>query len=244
MKIEIERPLPSWARLLWLIAILVSIGIIMLPETEAAGTRITDMYRMMRDDFVSMKAKALSMIQLADERIVYYDQLLCSNGEMEFCPAPVVPEVSEGHTKLIVLKNMLATFYNNTRGQTDSSPCSANGVDICKMYDDGLNPIAISQDLWGYPFQKMDKVVLESIDKNPECMEYDGKTMTVIDSKAQCLQRDRDLRTNRCNPDKLITNQIDIFIKCDGNDRDTNYCEKSIVKAKAAGVCHYNVTLL
>jgi len=44
--------------------------------------------------------------------------------------------------------NVKITTYNPEVGQTDGSPCiGAIGKNVCQMYSDGLNPIAVSRDL-------------------------------------------------------------------------------------------------
>jgi len=42
------------------------------------------------------------------------------------------------------------TVYNPVAGQTDSTPCLAGGVNICKKHNSGVRVLALSQDLCGW----------------------------------------------------------------------------------------------
>lgn len=186
----------------------------------------------------------MNLAQIVQIKLDAMDEAFCKAGMTEYCDEVPTPKVSEGHTKLIVLKNIRATFYNNLRNQTDESPCEGAGGNICEAAKNGENPIAISREYYGYPFYFGDKVKLEAIDQNPECLAWNGKVMTVMDQLAECTKKNRDLRTNRCIEGKEIRNQIDIFIPCDGIEGMDNYCEKAVVKAKAAGTCRFNLIKL
>lgn len=74
---------------------------------------------------------------------------LCSEGDRRYCPPTYGVRV---------------TTYNDLEEQTDSTPCSGAGGDICKAYrEDGLRPLALSKDLRAkYGLKYGDKVWMES----------------------------------------------------------------------------------
>jgi len=176
------------------------------------------------------------------------DQQLCVLGLGKFCEEEKVeiPTVSQGHTMLIKIGRMAASMYNNERRQTDDSPCFSGGRNICEAYKQGKNPIAISRDVFGYPFRRGDRVMLGSLSKQPECMAYDKKVMTVMDTLAECLEKRRDPRTGRCDPNYLIKNQIDIFYPCEKPDGEPDRCIQANAHANVFGFgkCYYDVTKL
>ena len=90
-------------------------------------------------------------------------QSLCEVGELKYCKDVITVKV---------------TSYNPVEGQTDSSPCSGAGGDVCAAYDRGERPIALSQDLiktlGGGPFKMGDVVEMQG----GKC----SGTFTVIDT--------------------------------------------------------------
>ncbi len=162
---------------------------------------------------------------------------LCSLGKKEFCPVePIIPKVSSGNTKLITF-DVRVTNYNPRRSQTDASPCEGWAGNVCYAYEQGLNPVAASQDIAVYPLGRKSKIMLKSKSLRNECKALEGKIYTVMDTLSSCLRKNRDLRTGRCNTP--ITQQIDVFVPCADSD-----CFNGVAKAVSFGVCQATLVKL
>lgn len=169
----------------------------------------------------------------------------CAIGLESMCmveePIGVDREVSLGHTVRVSF-DVRATWYNNVRSQTDRSPCEGAFGNVCQSFERGENPIAVSRDIALYPLGRRARVRLSTNSARVECKAQNGKVFTVMDTMSDCLRRNRNLRTGRCN--KPIENAIDIFIPCDGEDRTDDYCIFSVAQARANGTCNFLLTKL
>lgn len=156
---------------------------------------------------------------------------LCNMGASNYCllPEPVVEEdVSNGHTKKVTF-NVTSTAYTSRKIENDETPCDGafivEGKNVCQLYEEGYNPIAVSQDLTPYPLNAGDKVTLKSSSPREECKMQEGKTFTVAD-----------------HMNGRYESKVDIFVKCNGESKDWDYCMRSVATARAYGICTYVLT--
>jgi len=117
-----EKPLPQWLRITCLVSILAICLFMLLPEADAAPTRMSDFLRGELNYTIGNEARQMSQLDNIREHKKYLEGLLCANGEQEYCPAPVEPIKDDAGAVTVATRTFLGTYgisryYSPVEGQ-------------------------------------------------------------------------------------------------------------------------------
>lgn len=142
---------------------------------------------------------------------------LCLLGADAYCPVieEPIPDLGEATISF----DVQVSKYNPVTWQTDASPCSGAFGDVCQLYEDGRNPVAVSQDIAIWPLPAGSQIYLESLDKREMCKQANG-VYQVADTM-----------------NERYHNAVDIFVPCKDSD-----CIEGVGKARAFGRCSMRLT--
>lgn len=124
-------------------------GIAAAPEPDVRqimGDYLNELKQQWKDNEAHYQQEQARIHALAEKA----RKALCDVGELRTCKDAIQVSV---------------TSYNPVEGQTDASPCNGAGGNVCEVYERGLRPIALSQDLiatlGGGPFRMGDTVEMQ-----------------------------------------------------------------------------------